>query len=154
MCGCSAMTISLSPLAVSQADAIAPCCDYNHRWERQIGVEAERIHTAYYGVDPEAFQPSELAPDDAPVVVWAGRIDPLKDVETLLGAAAVVKDARPDVRFLLYGAAPPGNGTPVAALAAISRRARSTLPRTSRNMRELEAHVGAQSGFAVRRALS
>ena len=99
----------ITELAYSQADAIAPCCDYNHRWERQIGVEAERIHTAYYGVDPEAFQPSVLAPEDAPVVVWAGRIDPLKDVETLLGAAAVVKDARPDVRFLLYGAAPPGN---------------------------------------------
>jgi glycosyltransferase involved in cell wall biosynthesis len=99
----------ITELAYSQADAIAPCCDYNHRWDRQIGVEPERIHTAYYGVDPEAFQPSELAPEDAPVVVWAGRIDPLKDVETLLGAAAVVKDARPDVRFLLYGAAPPGN---------------------------------------------
>jgi polysaccharide biosynthesis protein PelF len=99
----------ITELAYSQADAIAPCCDYNHRWERQIGVEAERIHTAYYGVDPEAFQPSELMPDDAPVVVWAGRIDPLKDVETLLRAAAVVTNARPDVRFLLYGAAPPGN---------------------------------------------
>jgi glycosyltransferase involved in cell wall biosynthesis len=99
----------ITELAYSQADAIAPCCDYNHRWEREIGVEPERIHTAYYGVDPDAFQPSALAPGDAPVVVWAGRIDPLKDVETLLGAAAVVKDARPDVRFLLYGAAPPGN---------------------------------------------
>ena len=99
----------ITELAYSQADAIAPCCDYNHRWERQIGVEAERIHTAYYGIDSEAFQPSELMSDDAPVVVWAGRIDPLKDVETLLRAAAVVTDARPDVRFLLYGAAPPGN---------------------------------------------
>ena len=73
----------ITELAYSQADAIAPCCDYNHRWERQIGVEAERIHTAYYGIDAEAFQPSETMPDDAPVVVWAGRIDPLKDVETL-----------------------------------------------------------------------
>jgi glycosyltransferase involved in cell wall biosynthesis len=99
----------ITELAYSHADAIAPCCDYNHRWERRIGVEPERIHTAYYGVDPDAFAPSALAQDDAPVVVWAGRIDPLKDVETLLGAAAVVKASRPDVRFLLYGAAPPGN---------------------------------------------
>jgi glycosyltransferase involved in cell wall biosynthesis len=99
----------MTEIAYSHADALAPCCDYNHRWERKIGVEPERIHTAYYGVDADRFEPSSAPETEAPVVVWAGRIDPLKDVETLLGAAAVVKDARPDVRFLLYGAAPPGN---------------------------------------------
>lgn len=99
----------ITELAYSHADAIAPCCDYNHRWERQIGVEPERIHTAYYGVDPMLFEPADGPPSDEPVVVWAGRIDPLKDVETLLRAAAVVKRSRPDVRFLLYGAAPAGN---------------------------------------------
>ncbi len=102
----------MTELAYSHADAIAPCCDYNQRWERRIGVEQERIHTAYYGVDPETVSPGKREPSDAgdaPVVVWAGRIDPLKDVETLLRAAAVVVRSRPDVRFLLYGAAPPGN---------------------------------------------
>jgi glycosyltransferase involved in cell wall biosynthesis len=98
----------ITELAYAHADAIAPCCDYNHRWERRIGVEPERIHTAYYGVDPELFEPAD-PPTEAPVVVWAGRIDPLKDVETLLRAAAVVGRSRPDVRFLLYGAAPAGN---------------------------------------------
>jgi hypothetical protein len=40
-------------------------------------------------------------------VVWVGRINPLKDVETLLRAAAVVVRDRPDVLFRLYGAAGP-----------------------------------------------
>jgi polysaccharide biosynthesis protein PelF len=99
----------MTELAYAYADAIAPCCDYNHRWERRIGVEPERIHTAYYGIDAAQWQPVERVANEAPLVAWAGRIDPLKDVETLLGAAAVVKRARPDVQFKLYGAAPAGN---------------------------------------------
>jgi len=99
----------MTELAYTYADAIAPCCDYNHRWERWIGVEPERIHTAYYGIDADSWVPADRLPNPAPVVVWTGRIDPLKDVETLLRAAAVVLRARPDVRFRLYGAAPPGN---------------------------------------------
>jgi glycosyltransferase involved in cell wall biosynthesis len=99
----------ITELAYSYADAVAPCCDYNQRWERRVGVEPERIHTAYYGLDPSTCEPAIPDPSAAPVVVWAGRIDPLKDVETLLRAAALVGEERPEIRFLLYGAAPPGN---------------------------------------------
>lgn len=99
----------MTELAYSYADAVAPCCDYNQRWERRVGVEPERIHTAYYGLDPSTCEPSSPTPSAAPVVVWAGRIDPLKDIETLLRAAALVGKERPEIRFLLYGAAPPGN---------------------------------------------
>ena len=100
----------VTELAYTHADAIAPCCDYNQRWERRVGADEERLHTAYYGVDTERFGRPRLSLDGVePVVVWAGRIDPLKDVETLLRAAAVVRGERPDVRFRLYGAAPPGN---------------------------------------------
>lgn len=101
----------MTELAYAKADAVAPCCDYNHRWEKRIGAAPERIRTAYYGIDPEAFKPAarERASDAAPVVAWAGRIDPLKDIETLLRAAALVVTNRPDVRFRLYGSAPPGN---------------------------------------------
>lgn len=101
----------MTEIAYAEADTVAPCCDYNHRWERRIGVAPERIRTAYYGIDPETLKPPERtrAPSATPVVAWAGRIDPLKDVETLLRAAAVVVAARPEIRFRLYGSAPPGN---------------------------------------------
>jgi glycosyltransferase involved in cell wall biosynthesis len=95
----------MTELAYTYADAIAPCCDYNQRWERLVGADQERLWTAYYGIDGDLYHPSDRLPDAAPVVVWAGRIDPLKDVETLLYAAAEVKKERPDVRFLLYGSA-------------------------------------------------
>jgi glycosyltransferase involved in cell wall biosynthesis len=99
----------MTEVAYAYADAVAPCCDYNHRWESRIGVETDRLRTAYYGVDAEMTRGDESGRSEAPVVAWAGRIDPLKDVETLLRAAAVVHEARPEVRFRLYGAAPPGN---------------------------------------------
>jgi glycosyltransferase involved in cell wall biosynthesis len=99
----------MTELAYSHADAIAPCCNYNQRWERRVGAEQERLHTAYYGIDPDAISAREPEPRDRPVVVWAGRIDPLKDVETLLRAAAIVARERPEVEFRLYGAAPLGN---------------------------------------------
>jgi len=98
-------------LAYAKADAVAPCCDYNQRWERRIGAAPDRIQTTYYGIDPRIVRPAvrDDRAERAPVVAWAGRIDPLKDVETLLRAAAVVLIRRPDVRFHLYGNAAPGS---------------------------------------------
>jgi len=88
------------------ADQISPCCDYNKRWELRLGADPERLKTIYYGVDSTAFKPSDEAPRARPTnVVWVGRINPLKDLKTLISAAAVVKASRPDVRFLLYGSA-------------------------------------------------
>jgi len=99
----------MTELAYAYADRIAPCCDYNHRWERRMGVDPGRIRTAYYGADAARYAPVAREATDTPVVAWAGRIDPLKDVETLLRAAAVVRDARPEIRFRLFGGAPAGN---------------------------------------------
>jgi glycosyltransferase involved in cell wall biosynthesis len=95
----------ITEISYAHADAIAPCCDYNHRWERRLGVGRSRIHTAYYGIDGPPDTPDAQRPNGAPVIVWAGRIDPLKDLETLLRAAAIVNQTHPTARFLLYGAA-------------------------------------------------
>lgn len=93
------------------ADKIAPGSNYNHRWELHNGANADLIQTIYNGPDPQQFTPTVLnkAPDDPPIVVWLGRIDPLKDLETLIRAAAIVCDVRPDTKFILYGKAPRGN---------------------------------------------
>ena len=88
------------------AGQISPCCDYNQRWERHVGAAPEQLETIYYAVDGEDFQASPRTADAPDTVVWVGRINPLKDVETLLRAAALVAEQRPDVKFLLYGSAP------------------------------------------------
>lgn len=93
------------------ADQISPGSNYNHRWEVQMGAQRDRIRTIYNGPDPAGFTPTMVQkPDGAPPsVVWLGRIDPLKDLETLIRAAALVHQSMPEARFVLYGKPPAGN---------------------------------------------
>lgn len=97
----------MAELSYAWADQVGPVCSYNHRWELKVGAAPDRLRTMYYGVDSNRFQPVERATSE-PVVGWVGRIDPLKDVKTLLRAAALVHRERADVRFRLYGAPLPG----------------------------------------------
>jgi glycosyltransferase involved in cell wall biosynthesis len=96
----------ITELSYATADQISPCCDYNKRWELRLGAEPERVRTLYYGVDSTEFTPTEKSPSEKPsVVVWVGRINPLKDLRTLVESAKLVNVERPDVRFLLFGSA-------------------------------------------------
>jgi glycosyltransferase involved in cell wall biosynthesis len=96
----------VTELSYSFADQISPCCDYNQRWELRLGADPKRLRTLSYGVDSSEFQPADRPPSEhPPVVVWVGRINPLKDLRTLLEAAALVSAERHDVRFLLFGSA-------------------------------------------------
>lgn len=95
----------MTELAYAVAEQISPCCDFNQRWETRNGADPAKLRTIYYGIDPARFTPEERAVDGPPVVVWAGRINPLKDVETLLRAAAIVCAERDDATFLLFGSA-------------------------------------------------
>ncbi len=98
----------ITELSYQLADQISPCCDYNQRWEVEAGADPFSLETIYYGVDsPEAAgEPQPDADRTRPCVVWVGRINPLKDVETLLRSAALVAHQRPDVVFKLFGSAP------------------------------------------------
>jgi polysaccharide biosynthesis protein PelF len=95
----------MTMLSYGMADQISPCCDYNKRWELRNGAPSERLKTIYYGVDSTVFIPLQKPAQEPPVVVWVGRINPLKDLETLLRSAALVHQARPDIQFRLFGSA-------------------------------------------------
>lgn len=99
----------MTELSYALADYIAPCCDFNQRWELRNGAKPDQVKTIYYGVDSVVFKPEPKPAGDPPVVVWVGRIDPLKDLVTLLKAAAIIRETRPDIEFRLFGTAPPGN---------------------------------------------
>ncbi|MGC9400677.1 MAG: GT4 family glycosyltransferase PelF [Anaerolineae bacterium] len=92
-------------------DRITPCNDYNHRWELRNGALPEVIQTVHNGVDASRFSPpaEPRDPNKPPTAIWLGRIDPLKDLETLIHAAAVVKAEMPEARFILYGKPSEGN---------------------------------------------
>jgi glycosyltransferase involved in cell wall biosynthesis len=90
-----------------RAALITPGNRYNRLWEEQGGADPESIRTVYNGVDPAAFPPAGPEPD-APALSWAGRVDPIKDLETLIRAFALVRERLPDVRLRLFGGTPRG----------------------------------------------
>ncbi|WP_369379513.1 GT4 family glycosyltransferase PelF [Streptomyces sp. cg36] len=98
----------LNSMGYRQADLITPCNQYNRRWEERGGAPADRIRTVYNGVDPNLFP--HAGPDPAiPTLSWCGRIDPIKDLETLIRAYAMVRAELPEVRLRLFGPVPAGN---------------------------------------------
>jgi glycosyltransferase involved in cell wall biosynthesis len=95
----------VSCAAYREAAVIAPGSGWNQRWEIRNGARPHRVRTVYNGIDPAAFAAREVEPDE-PVVSWLGRIDPIKDIETLVQGFAVVNAKRPDARLRLYGRIP------------------------------------------------
>ncbi|MER5885000.1 GT4 family glycosyltransferase PelF [Streptomyces sp. NPDC001941] len=89
------------------AEMVTPGNRYNRLWEERGGADPRRIHTVYNGVDPAAFPPAGPEPE-VPTLSWAGRVDPIKDLETLIRAFALVREAVPDARLRLFGGTPRG----------------------------------------------
>ena len=98
----------ITSAAYDMADAIAPCSDYNRRWEQANGADLDKIKPIHNGIDPDEFGDTAAEPE-APTLVWVGRIDPLKDVKTLLRAFARVKAEIPGAVLRIYGGTPVGN---------------------------------------------
>jgi polysaccharide biosynthesis protein PelF len=96
----------LSNTGYMEADLITPGSDYNRRWELLGGAHPERIQRVYNGVDTAEF-PTGLEPT-TPTISWLGRIDPIKDVDTLIRAFAYVHDQLPESKLRVFGGTPKG----------------------------------------------
>ncbi|HWE89983.1 MAG TPA: GT4 family glycosyltransferase PelF [Pseudonocardiaceae bacterium] len=97
----------LCSLAYREAGMIAPGNIYNKRWEERLGARHSIIRTVYNGVDPADFPAVDGEPD-VPTVSWAGRIDPIKDIETLIRSWGYVHRVMPQARLRLFGGTPKG----------------------------------------------
>ena len=95
----------LALAAYDGADMVSPVSDANARWAIGMGVSPEKVQVIYNGVgEPEQPTP----PPRAGRVVAVGRVDPLKDVHTMLRVAVEVLQRRPATEFLYYGPVTPG----------------------------------------------
>ena len=95
----------LARTAYAGADVICPVTDANAYWEMSLGIDPAKILVLYNGLaQPEAPAP----PPGQRLVVSVGRIDPLKDIHTLLRVAAETLRLVPDARFRHYGAVTEG----------------------------------------------
>ena len=65
--------------------------------------------TMYNGVAPDEFPVAETEPD-VPTIAFMGRVDPLKDLHTLIRAFRIVRERIPEARLRIFGGIPAGNG--------------------------------------------
>jgi glycosyltransferase involved in cell wall biosynthesis len=86
------------------ADVISPVSEANAKWAVAMGVDPAKVQVIHNGIG-EPDQPTPL-PDTATVVA-IGRIDPLKDVHTMLRVAVEVLERLPHAQFLYYGPSSP-----------------------------------------------
>ncbi|HEX5925903.1 MAG TPA: DUF3492 domain-containing protein [Baekduia sp.] len=95
----------LARVAYAGADVVAPVTDANAYWEMGLGIDPAKILVLYNGLR----QPSTpTTPPCEQTVVSVGRIDPLKDVHTMLRVAAETLRFVPEARFRYYGPVTPG----------------------------------------------
>ena len=88
-----------------RADLVTPASDFNRRWALALGAEPDRVQTLHNGVDVSSFT-ERTAEVTQPHIIWLGRIDPIKDIHTLIRAAELVHRSVPEVNFRLFGDEP------------------------------------------------
>ncbi|MFJ2026044.1 DUF3492 domain-containing protein [Streptomyces sp. NPDC087897] len=123
-----------------QAALITPGNIHVRRWQRRCGADPARQRTVYPGMAAERFGPlgedaerldaaggrdGAGGPD---TLVWVGRIEPAKDLSTLLHAFAEVRRAEPDARLRVFGAPVEGDEAAAAHLARCKALAARLFP--------------------------
>lgn len=90
----------LARAAYAGADVVSPVTDANAYWEMGLGIDPSKIFVLYNGL---RHSPEPLPPPRTRTVVSVGRVDPLKDVHTMLRVAAETLELVPDAQFRHYG---------------------------------------------------
>ncbi len=113
------LALGLTRAAYAAADVVAPVTEANAAWERSLGVPEQRIRVIPNGLRaPDRPQ----APPRSGRVIALGRIDPLKDVQTMLLVADAVRRRVPEVRFEYWGPVAAGEEDYAAACVRMHAR--------------------------------
>ncbi|MFD6028080.1 DUF3492 domain-containing protein [Streptomyces griseoluteus] len=88
-----------------RAEILTPGSSHARRWQERCGADRARIRTVHPGMDADRFAEVGEAPDraDADTLVWVGRIEPGRDLVSLLHAFAEVRKEEPHTRLRLVG---------------------------------------------------
>jgi glycosyltransferase involved in cell wall biosynthesis len=89
------------------AQLVTPGNAHARRWQERCGADRARLRTVHPGMDADRFAEVGEADDagDPDTLVWVGRIEPAKDLVSLLHAFSVVHERRPGTRLRVVGAA-------------------------------------------------
>ncbi|MFC4500040.1 MULTISPECIES: DUF3492 domain-containing protein [Streptomyces] len=96
-----------------QAACVTSGNAHARRWQERCGADPARLRTVYPGMAADRFAETGDAPDaaDPHTLVWVGRVEPAKDLVSLLHAFAEVRREHPRARLRIIGApgAPAGS---------------------------------------------
>ncbi|MFD5794529.1 glycosyltransferase [Streptomyces diastatochromogenes] len=89
-----------------RAAILTPGNAHARRWQERCGADRTRIRTVHPGMDASPFAEVGESPDraDPDTLVWVGRVEPAKDLVSLLHAFAEVRREEPKARLRIVGA--------------------------------------------------
>jgi len=85
------------------ADVVTCLGEFNRKWQAYFGADSSKIRFIPNGVDPKRFFPDRGNLPERPTVLTLARIFPLKGIDVLMRAAAIVREQVPNVCFRILG---------------------------------------------------
>ncbi|WP_282694196.1 glycosyltransferase [Streptomyces sp. CC208A] len=84
-----------------RADLLTPGNAHTRRWQEKLGADRDRVRTVHPGMPAERF--AEVGEDEESgepgTLVWIGRVEPAKDLVSLLHAFADLRARQPGTRL-------------------------------------------------------
>ncbi|MER6786539.1 DUF3492 domain-containing protein [Streptomyces sp. NPDC000658] len=95
-----------------KAACVTPGNAHARRWQERCGADRAKLRTVYPGMEASRFAQVGDAPDaaDPYTLVWVGRVEPAKDLVSLLHAFAEIRREEPRARLRIVGAAAGAEG--------------------------------------------
>ncbi len=123
------------------ASFLVPGNAHARRWQERCGADRAKLRTIHPGMDaaPFAHVGEDAGEDrdkpgqrDPHTLVWIGRVEPAKDLVSLLHAFAEVRAAEPGTRLRIVGRPPARRARPTSATAGRSPHSSSRTRPTAR----------------------
>ncbi|GGS79889.1 glycosyltransferase [Streptomyces cinerochromogenes] len=88
-----------------RAALLTPGNAHARRWQERCGADRARIRTVYPGRAADRFTEVGESPEraDPRTLVWVGRVEPAKDLVSLLHAFSEVRKEEPEARLRIVG---------------------------------------------------
>lgn len=88
-----------------RAAFVTPGNTHARRWQERCGADRSKVRTVYPGMDAAPFAEAGESPEraDPHTLVWAGRVEPAKDLVSLLHAFAAIRKEEPRTRLRIVG---------------------------------------------------
>ncbi|MFF5371663.1 DUF3492 domain-containing protein [Streptomyces sp. NPDC013187] len=96
----------LAAEAYGRAEVVTAGNTHTRRWQERCGADRQKLRTVYPGMEARPFAEVGESPDcaDPDTLVWVGRVEPAKDLVSLLHAVAEVRKQEPRTRLRVVGA--------------------------------------------------